>query len=424
MYLKRLEIQGFKTFAQKTSLEFVPDKGGRRGITAIVGPNGSGKSNTADALRWVMGEQSLKLLRGKKSEDVIFSGSDKRARSGFAEVTLVMENDDKKELEMNEIAVTRRLYRDGQSEYEVNRQSARLQDVVMLLAQCGIGQRTYSVIGQGMVDHVLVASPAERKEFFDEAFGLKPFQLKRQSATNKLDEAKKNLGQTEILLREIGPRLVTLERQVKRLQERDQIEKELHELEQAYYGLTWKEISESIKVLQNKLQIVKTDQSEKEMEAKKLEEELAKMEKAVPASEGFRELRQAIDTLVKEKADLREKQLKLETKRAVAEARAEKPWSPLPLTKIIESIDQLRSKQEKLEELLSSDKIDLKAVRALVKELNASSSDLVGKLQRPAPEADKPRGSDAQAEKEFAELGFSVTGLQEARSRVALSVAL
>lgn len=166
MYLKRLEIQGFKTFAQKTVVEFRPDPSGRRGVTGIVGPNGSGKSNIADAIRWVMGEQSLKLLRGKKSEDVIFSGSEKRTRSGFAEVTMVLENDGKIEgVEMGEIAITRRLYRDGQSEYEVNRQAARLADVALLLAQCGIGQRTYSVIGQGMVDSVLVASRPSARNF-------------------------------------------------------------------------------------------------------------------------------------------------------------------------------------------------------------------------------------------------------------------
>ena len=169
MYLRRLELQGFKTFATKTVLEFVPDAGKRRGLTGVVGPNGSGKSNVADAIRWVMGEQSMKLLRGKKSEDVIFSGSDKKARAGFAEVSLTLENDDKPDIDLAEVVITRRLYRDGQSEYEVNKQSARLADVTLLLAQCGIGQRTYSVIGQGMVDAVLAASPAERKEFFDEA---------------------------------------------------------------------------------------------------------------------------------------------------------------------------------------------------------------------------------------------------------------
>lgn len=413
MYLKRLEVQGFKTFAQKTILEFVPDSVGRRGITAIVGPNGSGKSNTADALRWVMGEQSLKLLRGKKSEDVIFSGSDKRARSGFAEVTLIMENDDRKDVEMSEIAITRRLYRDGQSEYEVNRQSARLQDVVLLLAQCGIGQRTYSVIGQGMVDQVLVASPAERKEFFDEAFGLRSFQLKRTSAVHKMEEAKKNLGQTEILLREIGPRLVTLERQVKRLEEREGLEKELKELEKIYYGSAWKDISDGLKVIQTRLDGAKKEQSTKEAEAKKLEAELIAMEKAVPASQGFHGLRQALDTLSKERGDLRERQLKLETKRAVAEVRAEKPWAPLPLTKIIESIDGLRAKHEELEKILSTDKPDIQALKKLAKELRSTSVELVGKLQRPAPEPEKTPVKDFSLEKEFVEIAQTLAEVAE-----------
>ncbi|MDO8584087.1 MAG: AAA family ATPase [bacterium] len=390
MYLKRLELQGFKTFAQKTVLEFMPDGSGRRGITAIVGPNGSGKSNVADALRWVMGEQSLKLLRSKKSEDVIFSGTDVRARSGFAEVSMIIENDDRQEVDMSEIVVTRRLYRDGQSEYEVNKQGARLGDVVLLLAQCGIGQRTYSVIGQGMVDQVLVASPSERKEFFDEAFGLRPFQLKRTSAINKLDDSRKNLAQTEVLLREIGPRLVTLERQIKRLEQRDTLEKELKSLEQSYYGSQWREISEQIKLVSGRMASATAEQNGLAQEAKGLEEELSVMEKAVPPSQGFKELRLALDTLAKERAELRERQLKLETKKAVEAVRQEKPWSPLPLSKIIEAIDGLRSSHEKLEQLVSAEKPDLAAIRAFVKELKTGSVDLVAKLQRPAPEVTPP----------------------------------
>ncbi len=415
MYLKRLELQGFKTFAQKTVLEFMPDSAGRRGITAIVGPNGSGKSNTADALRWVMGEQSLKLLRGKKSEDVIFSGSDRRARSGFAEVSLVIENDDKPELQMSEVVITRRLYRDGQSEYEVNRQAARLQDVVMLLAQCGIGQRTYSVIGQGMVDAVLVASPAERKEFFDEAFGLRPFQLKRQSALNKVEEAKKNMVQTEALLREIGPRLVTLERQVKRLQEREEIEKELQELGRAYYGSVWREISRGTRVVEERLAKAKVERASKEQEVKKIEEELAKLEKETPVSQGFQELRQALDRLAQERAELREKQLKLETKRAVAQVRAEKPWAPLPLSKIIEGIESLKVLHDELEELAKEEKVDVKRLRLVAAELKAQSYQLAAHLQRPAPEPEKEPTKDATLEKEFTQI---VQGLADVAERI------
>ena len=416
MYLKRLEIQGFKTFAQKTVLEFKPVASGRRGVTAIVGPNGSGKSNAADAIRWVMGEQSLKLLRGKKSEDVIFSGSDKRSRSGFAEVTMVLENEgeDRTGLDVGEIAVTRRLYRDGQSEYEVNRQSARLQDVALLLAQAGIGQRTYSVIGQGMIDHVLVASPTERKEFFDEAFGLKPFQLKRQSALNKIDESKKNLGQTESLLNEIGPRLATLERQVKRLAERDTLQAELQTLERAYYGSEWQQIDGGIKMATTKLEQARAEQVKLVEVANKLEAELSEMEKATPRGDGFKELRAKLDQVASEKAALRERELKLETQKAVAAVRAEKPWAPLPLSKIIESIESLREAHEDLVKELSKEKPDIAKAKKLAESLHSTSMDLAGKLQRPAPEPGESKSEmDPAIEKELKEIAKAYADLAE-----------
>lgn len=406
MYLRRLELQGFKTFAQKTVLEFLPDTGGRRGLTAVVGPNGSGKSNIADAIRWVMGEQSMKLLRGKKSEDVIFSGSEKKSRAGFAEVSLTLVNDEPAEdtkssvSDMAEIVITRRLYRDGQSEYEVNRQSARLTDVALLLAQSGIGQRTYSVIGQGMVDAVLVASPAERKEFFDEAAGLRPFQLKRQASVNKLEATKENIQQAELLLREIGPRLSSLERQAKRLQERDGIEQELRELERTYYGGIWHDISVRLTAAQTALTSVQQLASDRAKEAEGLEADLATLEKATPRSEGFRELQDAIDVLRAEKTKLREEQLKLEATREVAKVRAEKPWSPLPLSKIIEAVDALKAQHEKLVAFLNAAEPDVKSIKAFVEDIRVSSSDLLGKLQRPAPEPEAATPVDPKMEAE------------------------
>lgn len=408
MYLKRLELQGFKTFAQKTTLEFVLDKKGRRGITAVVGPNGSGKSNIADALRWVMGEQSLKLLRGKKSDDVIFSGSASRARSGFAEVALLLEKDRSDETDgasfISEIVITRRLYRDGQSEYEINRQPARLQDVIMLLAQCGVGQRTYSVIGQGMVDAVLTATPSERKEFFDEAFGLKPFQLKRRAAINKLDQAKENLKQSELLLQEIGPRLVSLERQVKRLQERESVEEKLRAMERTWYGQSWREIRGGLDAVRSRLDLTRQTQGLRDQEAVALEVELDVLEKATPPSQGFRELRHELDTLAAERTALRERQLTLETKRAVAEARAEKPWSPLPLSKIIESVDALAKQQEILDALLHKAKPDYEKAKHLARLLTEASRELIGKLQRPAPEPLKAVVQDENVERENREI--------------------
>ena len=166
MYLKRLEISGFKSFANKTVLDFLPDRsmaeGASCGITAIVGPNGSGKSNIADAIRWAIGEQSSKNLRGKKSEDVIFAGTEGKARMGSAAVTLHFDNSDKRiPIEFSDVSVTRKIYRSGESEYAINGNKVRLLDIVDLLAKAGIGKDSYCVITQGMSDAVLSASPLE-----------------------------------------------------------------------------------------------------------------------------------------------------------------------------------------------------------------------------------------------------------------------
>ncbi|HCC22667.1 TPA: hypothetical protein DF272_00605 [Candidatus Falkowbacteria bacterium] len=246
MYLKRLEIQGFKSFANKTVLEF-PDASHKdknaRSVTAIVGPNGSGKSNTADAIRWVLGEQSVKALRGKKTEDVIFAGSEKKARLGFAEVSLHLDNSDNTApIDYTEIVITRRVYRDGEGEYLINKNKVRLYDILMLLAKANFGQKTYSIVGQGMVDQIINISPWERKEFFDEATGVKQYQIKRDQAVNKFNRSKENLEQTNQILAELEPRLKLLTRQIKKLEKRKEIEKDLRAMQQKYYANIWGQI--------------------------------------------------------------------------------------------------------------------------------------------------------------------------------------
>jgi chromosome segregation protein len=247
MYLEKLELQGFKSFAQKTVLEFPKRRGSNPGITSIVGPNGSGKSNTADAVRWVLGEQSLKLLRGKRAEDVIFSGSASKARLGFAEVSLYLNNKDKKpahrgggaNIEYDQVVVKRRVYRNGESEYHINNSKVRLADIQLLLAQANFGQRTYSVIGQGMTDAILSSTPYERKNFFDEATGVKQYQIKREHAKSKIKTTEENLTQVKSLIREIKPRLKNLEQQIEKREKRKHLEKELHHLQLKHYGSLW-----------------------------------------------------------------------------------------------------------------------------------------------------------------------------------------
>jgi len=223
MHLTSLDVNGFKSFALPTHLTFT------KGMTAIVGPNGSGKSNVADAVRWVLGEMSLKTLRGKKSEDVIFAGSHSRARHSMAEVSLTFDNsDDSMPVDAAEVVISRRLYRNGDSEYEINGTIVRLMDVQSVLVASGLANRGYAVVGQGQVDAILRASPLERKDFFEEAAGVKQFQSKKDQALRKLETTRRNLIRVDDLLKEIKPRLASLKRQADRAALRDELQRDYH----------------------------------------------------------------------------------------------------------------------------------------------------------------------------------------------------
>ena len=404
MYLQKIEMQGFKTFANRTMLEFLPPKGGSRGITAIVGPNGSGKSNIADAVRWVLGEQSMKLIRGKKAADVIFSGSEKRARSGFAEVSLTLNNEDKKVpgFDYDEIVITRRLYRDGESEYLINKNKVRLADINMLLAQANFGQRTYSVIGQGMVDAVLVASPKERKEFFDEAAGVKQYQLKREASIRKLESSEENLKQAELILGELEPRMRYLSRQARRLEERAELEKELIALEYDYFGTLHHRIKEEMKAIDERTKTVDEDRKKKESEIEGLRKELAEMETEETASDGLMELQKAYEAQLEKRNALREKEIQLknriELELAKAKAAAQAPVKlPMPIEKVIAAIDGFSKKHDKLvERIMKAD--DLGTAKKAAEELAGLGEDIGTLLQDlKAPTEKKGAGKPAPA---------------------------
>ena len=230
MYLKRLEISGFKSFASKSTLEF------KNGVSAVVGPNGSGKSNIADAVRWVMGEQGMKALRSKKSEDLIYNGSSQKSASGKAQVSLFFDNSDRVfPMDFGEISITRKVFRNGESEYFINDASCRLKDILELIAKAKLGLRGYTIINQGMGDFILSASPSQRREIFEDALGLKEFQLKKNEAKNKLELTKNNLIQAGSLITEIGPHLKFLKRQSEKIQQKEILEKNLRENEQKYF---------------------------------------------------------------------------------------------------------------------------------------------------------------------------------------------
>jgi len=234
MRLKQLDILGYKTFASETTFLF--DKG----ITAIIGPNGSGKSNVADAIRWVLGEQSFSLLRAKKGEDMIFAGSEKRARMSLAEVALTFDNTDGwLPIEFNEVTITRRAYRSGENEYLLNGSRVRLRDITDLLAESGLSRRTYTVIGQGLIDMALSLRPQQRRELIEEAAGLALYQSRRAETLTRLEETQANLLRIHDLVAEIEPQLKRLKRQAERTEEHEQIRRELDNALRIWYSYQW-----------------------------------------------------------------------------------------------------------------------------------------------------------------------------------------
>lgn len=408
MYLKRVEIQGFKSFASKAVFEFQEPTADKRSVTAIVGPNGSGKSNFADAVRWVLGEQSMKTLRGKKSEDVIFAGSDKKARLGFAEVAvhLVNEEVDKPAegaeydwMNVPELVISRRLYRDGDGEYYINGSKARLSDIQLLLAKAHFGQKTYTVIGQGLIDQILLVSPRERKEFFDEAAGVKEYQLKRHQALLKLHATRENIEQAENLLKEIEPRLRSLQRAVKRLEEREAVEARLLTLQKQYYGSVWHDLHAR---MADVTRLCAADEAQLAGVRGGYEAMLAdlhKLEVQETQSEVIIGLQREYELLSKKRGALREDELRLKTALEVAHVRREVQvaWAPLPLTKIIEELEAVKSLQCDFSARLRA-ATTVEQVGKILDEfdsLGERTEQLVKRLQRPAPEVEKPQEHQA-----------------------------
>lgn len=269
MRLKRLELQGYKSFANRTEFVFPS------GITAIVGPNGSGKSNIADAIRWALGEQSLRTLRGKTTEDMIFSGGKRRAKAGMAEVLLTLDNSDGwLPVDFSEVTIGRRAYRSGESEYLLNGKRIRLRDLNQILAESGLSRRTYAVIGQGLVDAALSLHPQERRGLFEEAAGIAVYRAQREDAVSKLEETERNLERARDILSEVEPRLRRLERQVERYEERQRLEGYLTRLLRTWYGYQWGQAQEALRTAQERVRQLERELAERRREATRVEARL------------------------------------------------------------------------------------------------------------------------------------------------------
>ena len=279
MYLKRIEMQGFKSFADKTVLEFKP------GITTVIGPNGSGKSNISDAIRWVLGEQSMKSLRGAKSEDIIFAGTQARKSLGFAEVSIVIDNNDNKlPIEYSEVTVTRKIYRSGETGYFINKVPCRLKDILELFMDTGIGKDGYSIIGQGKIDEILSNKSEDRRHIFEEAAGIVKYRTRKQESEKKLEQTKLNLLRINDILAEIEANIEPLKLQSDKAKQFLDLREELKSIEVGLFIYNINTYKEKLEQLVKDEDIIA---SQKEAEDSKRE--------ALQASK--EELRQVVDDI-------------------------------------------------------------------------------------------------------------------------------
>ncbi len=243
MYLKRLDLHGFKSFAGRTSFDFGP------GVTAIVGPNGSGKSNIADAMRWVLGEQSGRLLRAKKLDDIIYAGSGKRPRGDKVEVTITLDNSDGwLPVDAAEVAISRRGNRSGDSDYFINGKKVRLRELQAVLMKADVTQNSYAIIGQGLVETVLNMRAEDRRQLIEEAADIQRYRLKIQEAQDRLASTHENVERVRLLIKEIAPRVAQLERQARRAGEYSQVARELQQMLRVFYEESWHTAQESLTV--------------------------------------------------------------------------------------------------------------------------------------------------------------------------------
>jgi len=311
MHLKHLTLQGYKSFATKIEFLFPT------GVTAIVGPNGSGKSNIADGIRWVLGEQRMRALRGKSSADMIFAGGRRRARSGMAEVSLTLDNSDGwLPIDFGEVTITRRAYRSGDNEYLINGSRVRLRDIAELLAESGLSERTYTVIGQGLVDAALSLRPQERRTLFEEAAGISLYRARREKAIERLDETQHNLERVRDIVGEITPRLQRLEREAAQLEEYRRVAAHLERLQRTWYGYRWGRQQAVLGEAAEKAAFLESSLEAQQREASALNERLAQLRRRES------ELRAGLRDWHRESAGLHDRSNEVQRDLAVAEERA------------------------------------------------------------------------------------------------------
>ncbi len=413
MFLKKVEISGFKSFAHKTALEFLPacvfNAGSKKscGITAIVGPNGSGKSNVADAIRWVMGEQSMKNLRGKKSEDVIFAGSGAKSRLGSAIATLHFDNSDKRiPLEFSEVAISRKLFRSGESDYLINGSRVRLIDVIDLLAKAGVGKESYCVINQGMSDAILAATQSERRMILEDAAGVKQYQIKKERAIRKLDSTKNNLQRVGDLVKEISPHLRMLKRQADKALKGKEIAATLREKQIRLFSYRWHIFQKEKENFSQEKNELGAKMMNVQREVDKINDEINRQSKEVQNLGELEKLEKKREELVKALSNLEkeliinEGRLEIEKEKIAQEEIIES--LPVDLKYVKERLERIRESQEKLiARLEKAEKIsELQDLKEFARAIQQELFDLYQDVGKGKVEVAKKTSAQFEASKE------------------------
>lgn len=345
--LKRLEIAGFKSFARKTVLDF------SAATTAIVGPNGSGKSNVAEAFRFALGEQSMKSMRGKRSEDLIFSGTHMAARANRAAVAIVFDNTKRifPKIDFDEVTIERAVFRDGSSEYSLNGSKVRLRDVQELLASANIGETGHHIISQGEADRILLASPRERRAMLEDALGLKNFEFRKQEAERKLEKTDANVKEVEALRREIAPHIRFLKKQVERLERAEELARELATACQTYFAIEELYLVTEKKRVTNERSIAAEKLAAAEADLKQFEDRSAHDTEGMKHVERVRQAERELERITQERSVLGREigriEGALEAAKRHSRAVAEEPYVKVPR----QDLAQLQSSIERAGEL-------------------------------------------------------------------------
>ena len=362
MFLKRLDIIGFKSFAERIGVDFVP------GITAVVGPNGSGKSNITDAIRWVLGEQSAKSLRGSKMEDIIFAGSDTRRALNFAEVTLTLDNQDQGlSIDYNEVSVTRRVSRSGDSEFFINKQPCRLKDIIDLFMDSGLGREAFSIISQGKVEEILNSKAEDRRTIFEEAAGVLKYKNRKKKAEIKLSETQENLNRVNDIIHELESQVEPLKIQASMakdyLEKKDELEKfevalTVHEIEELHQN--WQSLAKQLEEHQQDELKLSTELQVKEAKMAEVRDQIAALDESVTDLQNV--LLRATEEL--EKLEGR-KEVLIERKKNASQ---NKEQLKLTITGLTERITQLKNNKETCEAAVNDLKAQVKALQTSLKE--------------------------------------------------------